>query len=94
MSTDQPTDQARPAVDEAVIREQVEEIVRAMAPARGASLLPETRLVEDLGYYSLRLFELSMVVEQRFGIELPPEETMVISTVADLRTLIARLLAH
>jgi acyl carrier protein len=90
MST--PTGHSRPLADEAAIREQIEEIVLKMAPAGGGTLSPDTRLVEDLGYYSLRLFELSMVVEARFGVELPPEDTMVVSTVADLRALITRLL--
>jgi acyl carrier protein len=73
------------------IQEQVEAIVQAMAPVGDGAIGPDTRLVEDLGYYSLRLFELSMTLELRFKIELPLEETMEVRTIDGVRALVTKL---
>jgi acyl carrier protein len=80
------------AATEDEIQQQVEEVVRTMAPVPGASINPETRLIADLGYHSLRLFELSMVLELRFKVELPIEETMEVDTIDDVRALVAKLI--
>jgi acyl carrier protein len=44
-------------------------IVGAMAPQQGDPLAADTRLVYDLGYDSLRLIELAMVLEEEFAID-------------------------
>jgi acyl carrier protein len=84
---------SRNGVSEAAreIQEQVEAIVRAMAPVSDGPIVPDTRLVEDLGYYSLRLFELSMTLEMRFKVELPLEETMEVRTLGGVHALVAKL---
>lgn len=73
------------------IQMQVMEIVQTMAPLRVESLNRETRLEEDLGYTSLRLFELAIVLESQFAVELPMEETMQVRTIGDVRELVAHL---
>lgn len=49
---------------------------------------PTSLFKEDLGSDSLDLVELSMVVEEEFGIEFSDEEIETISTVGDVTTLI------
>ena len=63
---------------------RVSELVVAMAPAPVTEPGPDTRLVEDLGYDSLRLLELAMAFETEF--ELPPiaaDEVATVATIGD-----------
>ncbi|WP_433623256.1 acyl carrier protein [Nocardia sp. CA-120079] len=58
-----------PAVAGTTTADKVRRIVLAMAPEPPAELSDEHRLVEDLGFDSLRLMELTVVLERAF--ELP-----------------------
>lgn len=72
-------------------RGEVVAIVRAMAPEPDPELGDDTRLVDDLGYQSLRLVELTMALEEAFG--LPPFERTDLAgvgTVGDVVALIDR----
>lgn len=77
-------------------RDQVVELVRAMAPESEISggdgdLADASRLVEDLGYQSLRLIELTMTLEETF--DLPPFDREILAavrTVGDVVSLINR----
>jgi acyl carrier protein len=74
--------------------ERVREIVVAMAPASISEPGPDTRLVEDLGYDSLRLLELAMAVETEFS--LPPiaaDEVATVATIGDAERLLGDGLA-
>jgi acyl carrier protein len=51
-------------------------------------LVPEARLVEDLGLDSLDAVELAISVERKFDIEVPEEELTKLKTVADMITLV------
>ena len=51
-------------------------------------LVPEARLVEDLGLDSLDAVELAISVERRFDIEVPEEELTKLKTVADMVALV------
>lgn len=82
-----PTDPPRPIEDEAWSK--VYAIVGAMAPATGVELADDTRLVTDLAYDSLRLIELTMALEQGFGLpELAPEDAAAVSTLGDVVRLV------
>ncbi|WP_199930808.1 phosphopantetheine-binding protein [Streptomyces sp. CB02923] len=60
-------------------------IVGAMAPAPDAELADDTRLIADLAYDSLRLLELTLALEQGFGLpEIAPEETATVTTLGDV----------
>jgi acyl carrier protein len=78
---------------EAVQREAVR-IVVAMAPRTVAQVESSARLVEDLGYDSLRLVELGIALEERFGVELAEGEAFRVETLADVERLAAQLLAQ
>lgn len=72
------------------LREAIHDIVALMAPTGGASVYDDARLVFDLGFDSLRLIELAVVVEQRFA--LPPinlDHALAVTTVRDLVALVA-----
>jgi acyl carrier protein len=51
-------------------------------------VVPEARLVEDLGLDSLDAVELAIAVERRFDIEVPEEELTKLKTVADMTALV------
>lgn len=82
------------------IPSRVREIIAAMAPsARAANpdgadtgtLCGTARLSEDLGFESVRLIELTMVLERSFGLAaMPPEELAGVRRVDDVVALIGR----
>jgi acyl carrier protein len=54
---------------------------------------PQLRLVEDLGFDSLKLVTLAAEVENRFRITLEPDEESAIATLGDLASILATKLA-
>lgn len=73
------------------VREEVLALVRAMAPEADGPLGDADRLVDDLGYQSLRLVELTMALEETF--DLPPfdrADLTGVATVGDVLALIDR----
>ncbi|MFC3962358.1 acyl carrier protein [Nocardia jiangsuensis] len=74
---------------------RVRELVAAMAPRPAAELTAEHRLIEDLGYDSLRLMELTVVLERSF--DLPgykPEQLAGVLRVGQVEELIGSSLAE
>lgn len=63
---------------------EVLHIVLGMAPQLPTIVDQTNRLVEDLGYDSLRLIELSVALEERFGIRFDPEVALQIETLDDV----------
>jgi acyl carrier protein len=51
-------------------------------------IVPEARLVEDLGLDSLDAVELAIAVERKFEIDVPEEELTKLKTVADMLALV------
>ncbi|WP_433756596.1 acyl carrier protein [Nocardia sp. CA-135398] len=83
-----------PAVAGISTADKVRRIVLAMAPEPPAELSDEHRLVEDLGFDSLRLMELTVVLERAF--ELPryrPEELVGVRRVDAVIALVSGSLA-
>lgn len=75
------------------ITERVHRLVAATAPRprQPADLTAEQRLIEDLGYDSLRLMELTVILERAF--DLPrylPEELVGVRAVGDVVALVER----
>lgn len=71
------------------VAERVRQIVAAMAPNSAADPADERRLIEDLGYDSLRLMELTVVLER--GFDLPryrPEQLMGVLRVGQVVDLV------
>lgn len=68
---------------------QVRRIVGAMAPEPRPDLADDQRLIEDLGYESLRLMELTVVLERTFGLpRYRPEELIGVRRVGEVVTLV------
>lgn len=84
--------QAGPEQDE--IRARVFRLVAAMAQdALEHDLVGGDRLIDDLGFDSVRLIELTMVLERAFGLRAHrPEELVDVATVDDVVALVHRSL--
>ena len=71
------------------VAEGLREIMAARLGLPPEQLVPEARLVEDLGLDSLDAVELAISVERKFDIEVPEEELTKLKTVADMVALVA-----
>jgi acyl carrier protein len=70
------------------VAEGLREIMAARLGLPPEQLVPEARLVEDLGLDSLDAVELAISVERKFDIEVPEEELTKLKTVADMVALV------
>ena len=70
------------------VAEGLREIMAARLGLLPEQLVPEARLVEDLGLDSLDAVELAISVERKFDIEVPEEELTKLKTVADMVALV------
>ncbi|MEV4125429.1 acyl carrier protein [Nocardia sp. NPDC049707] len=83
-----------PAVADTTTADKVRRIVLAMAPQPPAELSDEHRLVEDLGFDSLRLMELTVVLERAFALpRFRPEELVGVRRVDAVIALISGTVA-
>jgi acyl carrier protein len=72
------------------LRKAVLDAIGAMARYEVSPLAEEADLVADLGFDSLRLIELSVVIQQRTGLPpLPLDSSLTITTVKDVLDLVA-----
>lgn len=70
----------------------IAEVARAELGVEAGELAPDARLVEDLGFDSLKLLTLAAAVENRFQVALTPEDDERIRTIGDLAAVLeARL---
>jgi acyl carrier protein len=78
----------------AEIRLQVREIVGTMSPLGKNAAQSSDRLVEDLGYDSLAIVELSLQIESVLGLTtLAQEDGADVVTVSDIEDLVVRSMA-
>jgi acyl carrier protein len=70
------------------IEEQVKEIIVEQLSVNAEEVVPEASFVDDLGADSLDLVELIMVMEEKFGQEIPDEDAAKLQTVQDAITYI------
>ncbi|MBF6065898.1 acyl carrier protein [Nocardia terpenica] len=74
---------------------RVRELIAAMAPDPGSAVTDDQQLVTDLGFDSLRLMELTLVLEQAF--DLPryrPDQLAGVHRVTDVIALIEQGLSE
>ena len=64
--------------------ERVKEIIEEQLNVEGVEITEETRFKEDLEADSLDLFELVMVFEEEYGVEIPSEDLEKITTVGSV----------
>jgi acyl carrier protein len=70
------------------VAKELREIMAARLGLPPEQLVPEARLVDDLGLDSLDAVELAISVERKFDIEVPEEELTKLKTVADMIALV------
>jgi acyl carrier protein len=72
-------------------KQEILEGIKTHLDGRGidaSTVVPEARITEDLDLDSLDVAELTLGLEERFGIEIPDEEAEELSTVGEVVTLI------
>jgi acyl carrier protein len=70
------------------VADALREIMAGRLGLTAEQIVPESRLVEDLGLDSLDAVELAIAVERKFDIEVPEEELTKLKTVADMLALV------
>lgn len=65
------------------IEDQVKDIIVEQLSVSPDEVVPEASFVDDLGADSLDLVELIMVMEEKFGQEIPDEDAEKLQTVQD-----------
>ncbi|QBS43681.1 MULTISPECIES: acyl carrier protein [Nocardia] len=79
---------------DAAVAERVRKLVYAMAPDPQGPAEDSQRLIEDLGFDSLRLMELTVVLERSFGLpRYKPEQLVGVRRVGEVIGLVATALA-
>ncbi|WP_116302170.1 acyl carrier protein [Alkalilimnicola ehrlichii] len=73
-----------------LLSRQVEELISHVL-GRTLTISPEKRLAEDLHFDSLKMFDLMMLLEEKFDILIPVGEIYHIETVHDLVQAVANL---
>lgn len=74
---------------DSTVAQRVRQLVVAMAPDAPDAPTDEMRLVEDLAFDSLRLMELTLVLERAFGLpRYRPEQLAGVRRIADVVALI------
>jgi len=64
--------------------EQIVEIITKQLRAEAGQIVPETKIMEDLGADSLDVVELLMAIEENFGVTVPDEDIPGLKTVQDI----------
>ncbi len=66
------------------IWERVKKIIMEQLDVKEEQLLPEVKLVEDLGADSLDIVEMIMMIEEKFKIEIPDSDAENLLTIKDV----------
>jgi acyl carrier protein len=81
-------------MDSNTLRASVRDVVGAMSPLGKRTATSTDRLVDDLGYDSLAVIELSLQIESQFGLKSVGEDDAGdITTVADVEDLVERMIS-
>ncbi len=70
----------------------VQDILMQQLGVEREQILPEAKLIDDLGADSLDLVEIGMNLEEQFGITIPDEDYEQVATVEDLCQTLAEFL--
>ncbi|WP_405161726.1 acyl carrier protein [Nocardia sp. NBC_01499] len=78
----------------AAVAQRVRKLVHAMAPDPQAPAEDSQRLIEDMGFDSLRLMELTVVLERSFDLpRYKPEQLVGVRRVGEVISLVTATLA-
>jgi acyl carrier protein len=84
-----------PGIGADALRELIRDVVVGLAPDAGAAVDEGTLLRDGLGYDSLALAELAFALEEIFRLPpMPTDETVDVTTVGDVESLVVRLIEH
>lgn len=72
------------------LHERVNALLKTML-GQNKVITPGKQLVEDLGFDSLKMFELTAALEEEFGVLIPVNRVAHIKTVADLYQAVVNL---
>jgi acyl carrier protein len=73
-------------------RIRVRQILAEMSPLRPSEARPTDRIMEDLGYDSMAIVELALVLESEFDLEQIDEERAIdLVTVGDVEELVGQM---
>ena len=72
--------------------EKLQKIIAEVLNVDTEEVTPDTTFVDDLGADSLDIFQIVMVIEEEFDIEIPTEEVEQIVSVGDAVEQIKRLI--
>lgn len=67
---------------------QIRDVLRQTAPFSDATINGSANLTDELGYDSLGLFELVVLLEEKFQLSASDDELTNVETVADIETLL------
>lgn len=67
-----------------MILEKVKDILVEELGVEGEKVVPEAKVIDDLGADSLAIVEMVMAFEEAFDIEIPEEDTAKLMTVGDI----------
>ena len=73
---------------------RLQDILMNQLQINRAQIVPEARIMADLGADSLDMVEIAMKTEERFGLPLPDDEAEKIVTVDDLYEAVGKLLGR
>ena len=65
------------------LRDRLRDIVANQLGVDQDEVVPEARILDDLGADSLDIVELVMAMEEEFGVEIPDEDAERIQTIGD-----------
>ncbi len=63
--------------------ERLKKVIVAELGAPDEKIVPEASFRDDLGASSVEIFDLILAVEDEFGIEVPDEDAVMITTILD-----------
>jgi acyl carrier protein len=63
--------------------DRLKKVITAELEVAEEKIVPDASFRDDLGATSVEIFDLILAVEDEFGIEVPDEEAVMITTVAD-----------
>lgn len=71
--------------------EQIRKIISNQLNIPMDKVLPESKIIQDLGADSLDIVELLMTLEEEFGVVVTDEQAQELVTISDIENLISKL---
>ena len=76
------------------LKQRLAELVATQLGVETDEVVPEARMLDDLGADSLDVVELVMSLEEAFDITVPDEDVETLATVGDMQAYLERQGAH